>query len=139
MFVDIKTKEVLDIFQLKQRHLNICFPDAIDEESLKQLGYAVIRDTLIYPDYDYMKEKLVCTGVECIDGEWYNTYAVEQLPEDMQLAAYNHEIDMQIQMLEVQITGRRMREAVLTEQGKQWLADIEEQISKCRKQYKKSL
>ena len=40
--------------------------------------------------------------------------------------------EQQILQLEAQITLRRMREAVLTEEGKQWLENIEQQIQALR-------
>jgi|GEM_PF-3438614 len=48
--------------------------------------------------------------------------------------AHNAALDAQIAALEATQTPRRMRDAALTEAGKTWLADLEEQIAALRAQ-----
>lgn len=42
--------------------------------------------------------------------------------------------DAQIQVLEATVTQRRLREAALTEEGRDWLADVDAQIADLRSQ-----
>jgi len=46
----------------------------------------------------------------------------------------NAVIDAQILALEATVTQRRLREAALTEAGKTWLADLDDQITALRAQ-----
>ena len=49
-------------------------------------------------------------------------------------AAVNAARDAQILALEATVTQRRLREAALTEAGRAWLADVDEQIAALRAQ-----
>ena len=46
----------------------------------------------------------------------------------------NADIDAQILALEGTVTQRRLREAALTDEGKAWLADVDDQIETLRAQ-----
>lgn len=60
--------------------------------------------------------------------------AEDKAAADLKFKLAQNVAKREIEDLEAKITPRRMREAVLTEQGKAWLVDIESQIKTLREE-----
>lgn len=133
MFIEIKTGKNLSFNDIKATHPNIAFPDKLDENQLYQIGYAVVHEHPIGVVYDPMIQALELDGYEVVDGKFYNKYKIVELSEKQIKQNFNRIVLDDISFVESQITPRRLRDAILTDSGAQWLKDKEAEIQALRK------
>ncbi len=129
MFLNKTTKEVFTLQQLKKLH-NASIPNlGPDNLFLLAHGYARIvvgnipqpgPGQIAYDTGNYEIEGITATKV----------YALRDKNED----ELRQDAISAISQLEQQVTPRRIREAVLTEEGKLWLDNIDSQIEELRNQ-----
>ena len=129
MFYKIETQTVHTIRQLKKAHAVSHPQGQPTDEWLAENGYARIEGNENEPDYNPDTQVLVSTDMVALIGGVYKfTYTVRYKTQE----ELKSDVIAQINTLEAQITPRRLREAVLTPEGKSWLATIENAIEALR-------
>lgn len=79
------------------------------------------------------EENIVVTGYT-VNDDFVQVWTTRQKTEEEKNKERTESIKSQICNIESTVTQRRLREAVLTEEGKQWLNAVEDQISTLRGQ-----
>lgn len=132
MFIEIKTGTHLSFSDIKSRHTNIIFPDKIDEEQLYILGYALVYEPAIGPVYDPMTQALEVDGYEVVGNKYHTKYKIVELSEYQKKLNHNTAVMDRIHYIEMQITPRRLRDAILSSESADWLREKEKEIQEIR-------
>lgn len=134
MFIEIKTGKHLSFPDIRALHTNVVFPETIDEEQLYMLGYARVYEPSIGPVYDPMVQAVETDGYEVIDGKYCTKYKVVELSDAQKRNNHNTAVMDKVYFIEMQITPRRLRDAILTAEGTEWLKNKELEIQQLREE-----
>lgn len=134
IFRDRATGALKTAIELKASRPDVSFPKGWNPALSEFFGVdPVAQDKM--PTYD-INTQYVQQGELYHDGMWRLNWKVlyydDVIINNRNAAKVKAKVQNDIADLEKLVTPRRMRESVLTEEGKQWLIDIETKIAELR-------
>lgn len=88
-----------------------------------------------YTIFRILDNSFIPINLENTDYQQYLKWISEgNIPEPADVLPEENHVLIQIRKIESTITTRRFREAILTEEGKQWIADRDAEIARLREQ-----
>ena len=133
MYVRKKDLAVFSFADLQREHIKSTSfrAEGPEDEWLEENGYAKIIDNV--PSHDGETHVLEVLGVIEASGLYYFKYDLRKKTDDELSTENRRLIFSRISDLEQTITERRKREAILTEEGKAWLEQVNAEIIELRK------
>lgn len=133
MFVNKDSLQLITMAELSKLYPNTLFPaGGPDADLLEELNLAPL--TYREPVCESTETVQMLNEAELVNGEYVQSYVtVPKSPEVLEQERVSA-IEAEIANLESLVTERRKREALLSEAGRAWLQDIDDQISVLRAQ-----